>query len=38
LNSINIKSYEAPKVYRDYSITGTDGFKPSETTRKEFQT
>jgi len=25
---MNIKSYEATKVYRDYSITGTDGFKP----------
>jgi len=24
----NIKSYEAPKVYRDYSTTGTDGFRP----------
>jgi hypothetical protein len=28
LNSNNIISYEAPKIYRDYSITGTDGFKP----------
>jgi len=28
LNSINIKSYEALKVYRGYSVTGTDGFNP----------